>query len=60
MGSDMGLLQNVYYKQFFTNRYIRVGEVEKKAFLAIQNYWMIPFRGYKKKKLALNGFKKNS
>ena len=57
MGSDMGLLQNVYYKQFFTNRYIRVGEVEKKAFLAIQNYWMIPFRGYKKKKLALNGFK---
>ena len=38
MGSDMGLLQNVYYKPFVTNRYIRVGEVEIKAFLAIQNY----------------------
>ena len=57
MGSDMGLLQNVYYKPFVTNRYIRVGEVEKKAFLAIQNYGMAPFRGYRKKKLALNGFK---
>ena len=38
MGRNIHLLRSVYFEPFVTKRYIKVGEVEKKAFLALRNY----------------------
>ena len=35
-----------------------MGEVEKKTLSALHSYWVVPLRGYRKKKLAWNEFKK--
>ena len=48
MGRNIRLLRSVYFEPFVTKRYIKVGEVEKKAFLALRNYWIIPLKEYRK------------
>ena len=38
MGRNIRLLRIVYFEPFVTKRYVKVSEVEKKAFLALRNY----------------------